>query len=139
MGKVNLSRVIMGGLLAGLIINVSEFLLNDKVMKTVWEAQLKTLGKTMPEDAGAMTFWIVDGFVTGIVAVWLYAAIRPRYGPGPGTAARAGLVVWFFTCLLWALAMQNLGLFPVSVLALVWVLVESIVATIAGAWLYKEA
>ena len=26
--------------------------------------------------------------------MWLYAAIRPRYGPGPKTAALAGLALW---------------------------------------------
>ena len=30
----------------------------------------------------------------GIAAVWLYAAIRPRYGAGPRTAVIAGLAVW---------------------------------------------
>jgi hypothetical protein len=27
--------------------------------------------------------------------MWLYAAIRPRYGPGPKTAAVAGFALWF--------------------------------------------
>ena len=139
MGKVNLSRVILGGVLAGVIINFSEFLLNEKVMKTQWEEAMKALGKSMPTSGSAMMVWIVWGFVVGIAAVWLYAAIRPRYGAGPATAVRAGLAVWFFTCLLTSIAMQNLGLFPMSMLMLVWVLVESIVATVAGAWLYKES
>ena len=139
MGKVNLSRVIMGGVLAGIIINISEFVLNEKVMKTQWEEAMKALGKSMPQGGSVMMVWILWGFVVGIAAVWLYAAIRPRYGAGPRTAVRAGLAVWFFTCLLTSIAMKNIGLFPISVLMLVWVLVESIVATVAGAWLYKEA
>ena len=139
MGKVNLSRVILGGLLAGAIINFSEFILNEKVMKAQWEEAMKALGKSMPQGGSVMTVWIVWGFVVGIAAVWLYAAIRPRYGAGAATAARAGVVVWFFSCLLTSIAMQNMGLFPINVLVLVWVFVESIVATVAGAWLYKES
>jgi hypothetical protein len=139
MRKVNLSRVILGGLLAGIIINLSEFLLNEKVMRAQNEEAMKALGKTMPEGSAVMTTWIIWGFVAGIAAVWLYAAIRPRYGAGPATAIRAGIAVWVFGWLLSMIAMENLGVFPISALALVWTLVECIVATVAGAWLYKES
>jgi hypothetical protein len=139
MRKVNLSRVILGGLLAGIIINLSEFLLNEKVMRAQNEEAMKALGKTMPEGSAVMTTWIIWGFVAGIAAVWLYAAIRPRYGAGPATAIRAGIAVWVFGWLLSMIAMENLGVFPISALALVWTLVECIVATVAGAWLYRES
>jgi hypothetical protein len=33
-------------------------------------------------------------FVLGILAVWTYAAIRPRFNAGPKTALCAGLAVW---------------------------------------------
>lgn len=33
--------------------------------------------------------------IGGIWALWLYAAIRPRYGAGPRTAALAGFSWWF--------------------------------------------
>lgn len=138
MGRINLSRVILGGILAGIVINASEFILNEKVMKTQWEEAMKALGKTMPQSGGAMVVWMIWGFAAGIAAVWLYAAIRPRYGAGPATAARAGLAIWFLSCALAAVAMQNMGLFPLSGLMLVWVLVESVVATIAGASIYRE-
>ena len=32
MGKINLGRVLLGGLLAGLILNIGEFVLNEKVL-----------------------------------------------------------------------------------------------------------
>ncbi len=32
MGKINMARVILGGLLAGLIINVGEFVLNEPIL-----------------------------------------------------------------------------------------------------------
>jgi len=139
MRKVNLSRVILGGLLAGIIINLSEFLLNEKVMRAQNEEALKALGKTMPEGSAVMTTWIIWGFVAGIGAVWLYAAIRPRHGAGAATAIRAGIAFWVIGWLLSMIAMENLGIFPISALALVWTLVECIVATVAGAWLYKES
>ena len=37
-------------------------------------------------------------FVLGILLVWLYAAIRSRYGPGPKAAVVAGLFGWVLLC-----------------------------------------
>jgi hypothetical protein len=100
---------------------------------------MKALGKPFPAGGAIMTTWILWGFATGIAAVWLYAAIRPRYGAGAGTAARAGVAVWFFTWLLSMVAMQNMGIFPIAPVPFVWTLVECILATVAGAWLYRES
>jgi hypothetical protein len=40
-------------------------------------------------EVGAGSF-NATGFLIGIFAIWLYAAIRPRHGPGPKTAVCAG-------------------------------------------------
>jgi hypothetical protein len=138
MGKVNLSRVILGGVLAGVVVNVSEYVLNEIVLKTQNEEAMKALGKAMPTGGSVIVVWILWGFALGIVAVWLYAAIRPRYGAGPATAARAGLVIWILGNLFWTVATLNLGIFPFSAVGFVWTLVEVILATVVGAWLYKE-
>jgi hypothetical protein len=138
MKGINLGRVIQGGLLAGILINISEFLLNEKVLKSENDAVMKALGKTMPEGGSTLVVWTVLSFAIGIASVWLYAAIRPRYGAGPGTAARAGLAVWFFTALVTMVVMNNMGLVPINGLALIWTLVQSVLTTVLGAWLYKE-
>ena len=36
---------------------------------------------------------IVNPIVLGVFTMWLYAGIRPRFGPGPRTAALAGFAV----------------------------------------------
>jgi hypothetical protein len=92
----------------------------------------------MPESGGTILIWMILGFVIGIAAVWLYAAIRPRYGGGPGTAVKAGLAVWVLGNLYSTIVFWNLGLYPMNFLILIWTLVEAIVATVAGAWLYRE-
>jgi len=75
----------------------------------------------------------------GITTVFLYAAIRPRFGAGPSTAAIAGSGVWFLTGwmhLVWALfsaVPAAVALVPIAVnLPLV------VLAGLAGARLYKE-
>jgi hypothetical protein len=139
MKKINFGRVVLGGLLAGILINISEYLRYDVVLKGEFEAGLRALGRGLPEGGAVTTIWTLWGLGLGIAAVWLYAAIRPRYGAGASTAVRAGLAVWFFTSLLAIIAMRAMGLFQISLAGLVWTLVECVAATLAGAWLYREA
>jgi hypothetical protein len=138
MGRINFSRVVLGGVLAGIIINVSEYMLHDVVLKAQYEDAMKSLGKPLPAGGGVMAAWIVWCFAAGIASVWLYAAIRPRYKAGPATAARAGVAVWFFTWLLSTVAAHNMGILPIALPALAWTLAECVVASVAGAWLYLE-
>ena len=141
MGKINTGRLILGGIVAGILVNVSETILNAVVLKDQWGAAMKALGKPMAMGSNAMVVWILWGFVYGILCVWLYAAIRPRFGPGAGTAAKAGFVAWLLAGLLSSVAMANMDLVPINILCIsgIWTLVESIVITIVGAWLYREA
>ena len=138
MGRINFGRVVMGGLFAGILINISEFVLNSFVLRTDMEAGMKALGKTVPQSGGTIAVWTILGFAVGIVAVWLYAAIRPRYGPGVATAVRAGICVWFLENVVCTVVIVNLGIFPFNAVPVVWTLAEAILATVLGAWVYRE-
>jgi hypothetical protein len=135
MKPINWGRVILGGIAAGVVINLSEWILNEVVLKKENEEAMKALGKS---GTGSIAVWILWGFLLGIVAVWIYAAIRPRFGPGPGTAVKAGLAMWVLSSLSATIAFSNLGIFPFNAVAFIWTLVEAVVATVIGAWLYKE-
>ena len=89
MGKINWGRVFLGGLFAGLVINSFEFVISGVVLAPKWEAAMKALGRQMP--TGAIGIFLAYGFLTGIAAIWLYAVARPRFGPGPKTAALTGI------------------------------------------------
>jgi len=80
-------------------------------------------------------------FVLGIVIVLGYAAIRPRFGPGPKTAIIAGLFAWFGVVVYQNVIAGGLGMEPASLLAMVigWELVEYLLAALVGAALYSEA
>jgi hypothetical protein len=138
MGKINWARVFLGGLLAGVIIIAVDFFTNGIVLGRDWEAAMKALGRTM--SPGTLVVFVIWGFLAGISAIWLYAAARPRFGPGAKTAAFTGFAFWIFGYALPNLGQLGFGLFPqrliiVSTLA---GLVEVILASVAGAWLYKE-
>jgi hypothetical protein len=139
MGKINMGRVILGGLLAGLIIDIGEFVLNGVILAKDFEDVMRSLNKP-PITGSAIAVFLALGFVLGIIIVWIYAAIRPRFGPGPKTAVCAGLTAWALAYLYTTLGQAPIGLFPTRVLVIgtVWGLFELAIAAVAGAWLYKE-
>ncbi len=138
MGKINLARVILGGLLAGLIINIFEYVLNGVVFASQWDAFMKALGREMRP--GAIPLFVISAFVAGIGVVWLYAVARPRLGTGPKTAALTGVAYWFF-----AYAIPDANSIAANVvpgrltltISLI-LLVGVVIASVCGAWLYKE-
>ena len=77
--------------------------------------------------------------LTGVSILWLYAAIRPRYGPGAKTAIIAGFASWFIVSLedaIWC----SFELFPArTIIPLIFgALPALIIATLVGASFYKE-
>jgi hypothetical protein len=139
MGHINIGRVVGGGLLAGLVINIGETILNVFVLAAPMEAALKA--RNLPAVGGsAIGVFVLLCFVLGITIVWLYAAIRPRFGAGPGTAVIAALAVWWFAFVFPQVGNVTMGMFPagVTALATVWGLAEVVIASIAGARFYQE-
>ncbi len=140
MSRINWNRVLLGGLVAGLILNLVDFVLNRLILGDRWNAALAVLG--VPEMGGAATGWaIVTHFLIGIFTIWLYAAVRPRFGPGPKTAAYAGLASWMAFGLIYTVSQSAVGVFPRDLLVvnLLVFLVVAPLAAVAGAWPYQES
>ena len=140
MNNINLGRVLLGGLLAGLVLNVGEFLLNDVVLGPQMREFLARYG--IPEPGGSFLVAAVTlTFAIGIVLVFLYTLIRPRLGPGVKTAIIAGLIMWFGIYVYTGVVNGLLFGIPINamLIALIWGLLEYLVAAIAGAWVYTEA
>jgi hypothetical protein len=139
MGKINMGRVVLGGIVAGLAINVVEFVINGVILKPEWSEAAKAIGRSeiSVKQIVAFNVW---GFATGILAIWLYAAIRPRFGAGPKTAMCAGVFVWLLGFAMANGMMAFLHIYPLWLLLTVTAvgLPELLVASVAGAYLYKE-
>ena len=125
---MNMSGIIKGGLVAGLLINISEFVLNTMVVPVA------------EGEGGSIAFWVVYAFVLGIMTAYMYAVARPRWGAGPKTAVCAGIMVWFLhTVMPWA-GMWNMGMAPDSLaIGFVWTFVEMALAGYLAGMLYSEA
>src|SRR5262245_21711320 len=101
---------------------------------------MQALGRPIHESAGNMIFYILLGFGYGIMATLMYAAIRPRFGAGATTALYAGFGVWSLGYFLPLAMWMPMRLFTAYLMATVMVigLLEILIATEAGAWMYRE-
>lgn len=140
MGKINFGRVLLGGLVAGVILNIGEWVLNGFVLRKEMQDFFKRCGFQEPGPK-FLVIAVAITFVLGIVLVLGYAAIRPRFGAGPKTAILAGLFAWFGVVVYQNVIAAGLGMVPANLVAIVlgWELVEYFLAALVGAALYKEA
>lgn len=103
--SINNQKVVVGGLAAGVTFFVLDFLSNLLISGGRWEAEMQALNPTVAanlrEPATVVGFVIVD-VLLGIMLTWLYAAIRPHFGPGPKTAMIAALFFFLATGAVWA-------------------------------------
>jgi len=132
-GAINWRRVLMCGSGAGLAWSFLSLplliLFGGEIIEAV-PRPLVTVGRI-----GSFTL----NAVAGIWAVWLYAAIRPRYGAGPKTAAIAGFSWWLIaTIATWPWVDLGFIRFRDLVGLIIASLPTLIAVTMVGAWSYRE-
>lgn len=140
MGKINYGRVILGGIVAGIIFILLDSLSNVVLLGQQWIDDAK-LHNRPTSFSGPVTFGLIlIEIVGGMVSIWIYAAIRPRFGPGVRTAIYTGLLQWaIFILVNTASTLQGIFGPRVSLYSNLLGLVSILLGTIAGARLYKEA
>ncbi len=139
MSKINLGRVPLGGLVAGLVISMGNFLINRVVLRDAMNAEFSRLHVAEPGNDFIVKA-VVMTFILGIVTVYLYAAIRPRFGAGLKTALCAGLMAWFFAILYAGGVLGMVFGMPLDLIVkrVGLGLIVYAIGAVAGAWLYKE-
>lgn len=138
---MNTGKVIVGGLVAGVVLNIGDFLINTQLLAADNAAFLTRLNidpATMESFSGMLP-WIVIDFLMGLLLVWTYAAIRPRFGPGVSTAIVAALIPFLGVTLVLT-GFASMGVFTTSMLikGSVAALVNMCIGSVAGAWVYTE-
>lgn len=138
---INTGKVITGGLLAGLVFNVFDITWNFTLLAA---DMMEMVSRMRLDPAVATSFsnaipWIAIDFVFGIVVVWTYAAMRPRFGPGPKTAIMAGMVPYIAVTAV-MLGFTTMGVFTMSMFVKSTALaaITVIAGSVAGGWAYKE-
>lgn len=139
MAGINVGRWIVGGVVAGIFVwlfeGVASLLYMDDYMKSMEAHNL-----SMDMGPAMWILSIVVSLIVGLVAVFFYAAVRPRFGAGPKTAVIVGCVLWVSGYLMSLIGYQMMGLFSQGLLVKWGVigLIEVVLASILGAWIYRE-
>lgn len=142
MARINWARLIVGSLVAAIIMFVTDGFVHETIARADWRAVYDGLGSTEPQPHGSsMVYFAVYELGRGFTAMMFYATMRAFYGAGPKTAVLAGILGWIAFSLTAPAQFIPLGFFSDALWLKVGAihLVISIVATIAGAALYKDA
>lgn len=139
---INTQKVVVGGIAAGIVMNVVGFLTHGVMLGARMNAEMDAVVpglSTRMVNATTMTVNVVTQLAIGLVLVWLYAAIRPRFGPGFATAARAAIVIWvcglFFYSGWYLTGMTTASTYLLASIA---ALVNLLAGAYVGGMLYKE-
>ncbi len=138
---INTKKVLLGGVVAGVVLNVIDFVVQYILgarMKAESDAFKPGMADAMMTGSAIATSVAMD-LVLGIALVWTYAAIRPRFGPGPSTAMYAGLLFWVLASIFFSgfmhMGMMSTGLWwSFAFLGLV----NFLLSAWAGAKVYSE-
>lgn len=141
MGKINLSRVFLGGVAAGGFVVVVEYI-------AFLLGAFRKLEEALPAEAhlslaARLAMVALELFVGGPLAIWLYAAIRPRFGAGPRTAILAAVYIWLvmgpYGWTVLAIGRLLVKLPPGVMVGLnIAALPLTVAGMLIGAWVYKE-
>ena len=139
---INTQKVLIGGLAAGVVMNVIDVVVNMFILGARMKAETDAFKPGLADQmmsGSSIAGYIVMDFVLGILLVWTYAAIRPRFGPGMKTATYAAVLFWLLSGIFLSgymhMGMMSTGLW--ATFGLVW-LVNLLLASWVGGWLYKE-
>ena len=100
--KMNTSKVLLGGVVAGIVMLAIDFVTNTYLLGPRYMAEMDAYkpgsGAAMMAGNAKFIYPLID-VILGVALVWLYAAIRPRFGPGPRTAMIAAFFTWLVSCI----------------------------------------
>jgi hypothetical protein len=137
---MNIGKLILGGIVAGIVYFIGDGIVHGLLLKQHWVTILSAVNVDADTALKTPAIFGTYDLIKGLVAVWIYAAIRPRFGAGARTAVIAGIVTW-----LAAVPLPLIGLIPMKFfnagfvgLWSAYAFVPMILGALVGAWLYRE-
>ncbi len=139
---MNRQKIVVAGLVAGLVLNVLDFVSYSYIVGTQLASAMDAVNPSLTaamSTSRAMATSIVLDFLMGIALVWLYAAMRPRYGPGPRNALMSAFFVWLISAFAFSM-FHTMGMMTMHL----WLLMACItfvnlsIGALVGGKLYSE-
>jgi FtsH-binding integral membrane protein len=142
--NINRRKLLIAGLAAGIVLNIIDFLSNGVILSARMQADANAfkagLGDEMAAMGGAqIAVYVFFDFIVGFLLAWTYAAIRPRFGPGPRTALYVGLLFFVFGLIL-TFGYKELGVMSSGLWWMytgIW-FVNLLIASAVAGWVYSE-
>lgn len=140
---MSLQRLVLAGLLAGLVLNIGEAVLHGVVLAGPTADALTALGRDGSGSAAGLAMLIGITFVQGIVGLWLYALLSAQRVKRGRAAIVAGLAIWLLSAV-YAAIYFGAGfpnVLPAAVVwwPVAWELVEYPLAIFVGALAYRDS
>ena len=137
--NINKKRLILCGLLAGLILNLGDIYLNGPILADQWSETMQSLNLP-PINMVAMVVFFFMNFLLGIGIVWLYLIFSIRYGRGYRSVFYVIFTVWVLIWFWGYMANMILKIYPPDIVlpSLVWGFFEVGLAAITGSFLYDS-
>jgi hypothetical protein len=130
------ARVLLAGLAAGVVIDslayivAIEFFLDGAGFAKPWAEAIQALNNPSITPTNFIAIQQAGGFLTGVLAIWLYAKMRSRWAPI--------LIAWAVTSGI-ACGVLLLEKIPLCACAIIAGLIEVALGTLLGSWINREA
>ena len=139
---MSLPRVLLAGLLAGLLLNIGEAVLHGVVLAPATADAMTALDRDGASSAAGLTLLIGITFLQGIIGLWLYALLAGRGVKRGRAAVVAGLALWVLSAV-YAAIYFSAGfprVMPEAVIwwPVAWALVEYPLAIFVGALILRK-
>lgn len=139
---IDKGKVVVGGIAAGVVMGILEIGMNKLYFGPIMVSEMNAFKAGMGDQMMAANAWwmpLIMDCIAGLLLVWLYAAIRTRFGPGQKTAIYAAIYFWlagsFFNMGYAAMGMMAWGTWMAYAVA--WLIITMIGASVGGR-LYSE-
>ena len=142
MARINWGRLMLGALVAAIIMFLTDGFIHERIVGADWRAVYAGLRAVEPEPHGtSMVYFALFELGRAFITMLFYATMRTHFGAGPKTAVLAGIASWIAFSLTGPAQFIPLGFFSTALWMKVGALhlITSIIATIAGAALYKDS
>src|SRR5262245_1739575 len=141
MSRIDTKHVLFSGIAAAVLLNACDWVSNNYIVADQWRhfAQTHSVDTFLMSGNGALATQIIVDCGFGFILAWLYAAIRPRLGPGASTAVIAALATFGIANAQMALFGGWLVGWDLYIRTAALSLVAMIIAGLAAGWVYKEA
>jgi hypothetical protein len=140
MTKIAYGKLAAGGTLAAIVMNICDYVSNNFILANDWDrvARLRNIDMAVMGSLTATLTYVLVDVVLGFLVVLTYAAIRPRFGRGAGTASVAAFIVFMAQALDRATLAGSFFSWDVFVRSEALMLVSVLAGALCGAWIYSE-